>query len=139
MFRLLLLTAREIERAAEWTLPLAYFAYWTLKLGGCSRRWIAALFAARSSVIGGVSVGAGSMDMHCAAIGRKSGMGRSSVPGREFAGDSAAIGRDFCAGGGAICMREFRDAMLTGLNCIPSEKLFSRENVGDELKVKSKT
>ena len=34
MFRLLLLTAREIERRGEWTLPLAYFAYWTLKLGG---------------------------------------------------------------------------------------------------------
>src|SRR5437667_3926898 len=34
MFRLLLLTAREIERRAEWTLPLAYFAYRTLQLGG---------------------------------------------------------------------------------------------------------
>src|SRR6201987_5011091 len=34
MFRLLLLTAREIERRGEWKLPLAYFAYWTVKLGG---------------------------------------------------------------------------------------------------------
>jgi len=34
MFRLLLLTAREVERRSSWELPLAYFAFWTVKLGG---------------------------------------------------------------------------------------------------------
>jgi DNA repair protein RecO len=34
MFRLLLLTVREIERAGGWQLPLAYFAFWTVRLGG---------------------------------------------------------------------------------------------------------
>jgi DNA repair protein RecO (recombination protein O) len=34
MFRLLLLTAREVERRASWELPLGYFAFWTVKLGG---------------------------------------------------------------------------------------------------------
>jgi len=34
MFRLILLAAREIERTAEWTLPLSYFAFWTVRLGG---------------------------------------------------------------------------------------------------------
>jgi len=34
MFRLLLLTVREIERAGSWLLPLAYFAFWTVRLGG---------------------------------------------------------------------------------------------------------
>src|SRR5579863_8075039 len=34
MFRLILLTAREIERRADWTLPLSYFAFWTVRLGG---------------------------------------------------------------------------------------------------------
>lgn len=34
MFRLLLLTVREIERAGSWKLPLAYFAFWTVRLGG---------------------------------------------------------------------------------------------------------
>jgi DNA repair protein RecO (recombination protein O) len=34
MFRLLLLTAREVERRADWTLPLTYFAFWTVRLGG---------------------------------------------------------------------------------------------------------
>jgi len=34
MFRLILLTAREIERAKSWALPLTYFAFWTVRLGG---------------------------------------------------------------------------------------------------------
>lgn len=34
MFRLMLLTTREIERTAEWELPLSYFAFWTVRLGG---------------------------------------------------------------------------------------------------------
>jgi len=34
MFRLILLTAREIERTGEWTLPLSYFTFWTVRLGG---------------------------------------------------------------------------------------------------------
>ncbi|MGA2430125.1 MAG: DNA repair protein RecO [Candidatus Acidiferrum sp.] len=34
MFRLILLTAREIERTGDWVLPLSYFAFWTVRLGG---------------------------------------------------------------------------------------------------------
>jgi len=34
MFRLILLAAREIERTGHWTLPLAYFAFWAVRLGG---------------------------------------------------------------------------------------------------------
>jgi DNA repair protein RecO (recombination protein O) len=34
MFRLLLLAAREVERRRSWELPVAYFAYWTVRLGG---------------------------------------------------------------------------------------------------------
>jgi DNA repair protein RecO (recombination protein O) len=34
VFRLLLLVAREVERRASWEVPLAYFAFWTVKLGG---------------------------------------------------------------------------------------------------------
>ena len=34
MFRLILLTSREIERTGEWSLPLSYFAFWTVRLGG---------------------------------------------------------------------------------------------------------
>jgi DNA repair protein RecO len=34
MFRLMLLTAREVERTADWNLPVSYFAFWTVRLGG---------------------------------------------------------------------------------------------------------
>ncbi len=34
MFRLILLAAREIERTGNWQLPLSYFAFWTVRLGG---------------------------------------------------------------------------------------------------------
>ena len=34
MFRLVLLTVREIERSGAWRLPLSYFAFWTVRLGG---------------------------------------------------------------------------------------------------------
>jgi len=34
MFRLILLAVREIERTADWALPLSYFAFWTVRLGG---------------------------------------------------------------------------------------------------------
>jgi DNA repair protein RecO (recombination protein O) len=34
MFRLILLTAREIERRASWPLPLGYFTFWTVRLAG---------------------------------------------------------------------------------------------------------
>jgi DNA repair protein RecO (recombination protein O) len=34
MFRLILLTVREIERTGDWSMPLSYFAFWTVRLGG---------------------------------------------------------------------------------------------------------
>ena len=34
MFRLILLAAREIEQTGNWELPLSYFAFWTVRLGG---------------------------------------------------------------------------------------------------------
>jgi len=34
MFRLILLAAREIERTGDWKLPVSYFAFWTVRLGG---------------------------------------------------------------------------------------------------------
>jgi len=34
MFRLILLTVREIERRSDWSIALSYFAFWTVRLGG---------------------------------------------------------------------------------------------------------
>jgi len=34
MFRLILLATREVERTGDWALPLSYFVFWTVRLGG---------------------------------------------------------------------------------------------------------
>ncbi len=34
MFRLILLAVREVDRRGDWALPLSYFAFWTVRLGG---------------------------------------------------------------------------------------------------------
>jgi DNA repair protein RecO (recombination protein O) len=34
MFRLILLATREVERTGDWNLPLSYFVFWTVRLGG---------------------------------------------------------------------------------------------------------
>lgn len=34
MFRLILLAAQQIERTGNWDVPLSYFAFWTVRLGG---------------------------------------------------------------------------------------------------------
>ena len=34
MFRLILLAVQEVERTGDWNLPLAYYAFWTVRLGG---------------------------------------------------------------------------------------------------------
>src|SRR6266481_193052 len=34
MFRLILLATREVERTGDWAMPLSYFAFWTVRLGG---------------------------------------------------------------------------------------------------------
>src|SRR5260370_27709074 len=33
MFRLILLSTREVERTGDWALPLSYFLFWTVRLG----------------------------------------------------------------------------------------------------------
>jgi len=34
MFRLILLAVRQVEGTGDWNLPLSYFAFWTVRLGG---------------------------------------------------------------------------------------------------------
>ncbi len=34
MFRLILLAVRQVESTGDWSLPLSYFAFWTVRLGG---------------------------------------------------------------------------------------------------------
>ena len=127
MFRLLLLTAREIERRGEWKLPLAYFAYWTVKLGGwmppldrcvsCGKALGPAL-GYQSSLFDGV---------HCSDC-RKPGMKPLSAAGRElgarFSGKLESLSLDERED---APLSEFREALLNWIELHTERKLLSRE------------
>jgi len=127
MFRLLLLTAREIERRGEWKLPLAYFAYWTLKLGGwmppldrcvsCGKTFVEAA-AFQSALFDG---------LHCGAC-RKIGMKAISVAGREFAGKFAAkLDELSLEAEEEVVLSELRETLLNWIELHTERKLFARE------------
>jgi len=84
MFRLILLTAREIERRASWALPLSYYAFWTVRLAG----WLPRFHAC---AICGKPFGKGSayQDSHHPGLydaeHRRAGMKPVSAEARELA------------------------------------------------------
>jgi len=63
MFRLILLVTREIERRGSWELPLSYFAFWTVRLGGWLPR-----FDRCSSCHKALDTGAAFYDRHHAGL-----------------------------------------------------------------------
>jgi DNA repair protein RecO (recombination protein O) len=89
MFRLVLLVARETERRNAWALPLAYFAFWTVRLGGwlppfdrcavCGKK-----FGRHAAYYFSEAAG-----LYCEDC-RRSGMRPLSVLGRELAEQFAA-------------------------------------------------
>ena len=127
MFRLLLLTAREIERRADWKLPLTYFAFWTVKLGG----WLPPLDRCISC---GKNFGAGDAfqsalfdGFHCGDC-RKPGMMPVSRAGRElgikFLGKLEELASQ---ANEEIPLREFREALLNWIELHTERKLFARD------------
>ncbi len=127
MFRLLLLTAREVERRGDWNLPLAYFAFWTVKLGG----WLAPLDRCANC---GKALGSGPGfqsalfdGLYCGEC-RKPGMKSISAAGREFGyrfldrlGDLEKNEKDEDA------LLEFREAFLNWIELHTERKLFTRD------------
>jgi len=127
MFRLLLLTAREIERRGEWQLPLAYFAYWTLKLGGwmppldrcvsCGKRFGDAQ-AFQSALFD---------RLHCGDC-RKVGMKPISAAGREFGAKfSAKLDEISVTPEAIVPLVELRETVLNWIELHTERKLFTRE------------
>jgi DNA repair protein RecO (recombination protein O) len=127
MFRLLLLTAREIERRGAWQLPLAYFAYWTLKLGG----WMPPLGRCASC---GKKFGDGPAfqsalfdGLHCGDC-RKVGMKPISAAGRELgARFSAKLDEISVASEESAPLAELREALLNWIELQTERKLLARE------------
>ena len=127
MFRLLLLTAREIERRGQWRLPLAYFAYWTVKLGGwfppldrcvsCGKRF-GESSAFQSALFDG---------LHCESC-RKAGMKAISAAGREFGARFSAKLEEIEIGAAEeSALRDFRETLLNWIELHTERKLVARE------------
>ena len=127
MFRLLLLTAREVERRGEWRLPLAYFAFWTVKLGG----WLPLLdrcascakqFGEEAAFQSAVYEG-----LYCADC-RKPGMRPVCAASRALSGRfSARLEEISLNSAEASGLHEFREAFLNWIELHTERKLIVRE------------
>jgi DNA repair protein RecO (recombination protein O) len=84
MFRLILLTAREIERTGDWTLPLSYFAFWTVRLGGWLPRFDRCSVCARPFGSEASYHAAWDTGLFCEKC-RRAGMNPLHLPGRQLA------------------------------------------------------
>jgi DNA repair protein RecO (recombination protein O) len=128
MFRLILLTAREIERRASWPLALGYFAYWTVRLAGWLPRFDACATCGKAF---------GKQDAYQAdwlpgLLGeehRRSGMKPVSFEARELAElfartslDKLELGADFDQQ-----VRELREAGFNWIEHHAEKKLRTRE------------
>ena len=128
MFRLLLLAAREVERRRSWQLPLAYFAFWTVRLGG----WLPPLdrCAECGTGLGGhpgfyVSQSPGLLCESC----RKPGMRPLSKRGRELAESFAGKKLDQIELPGDLTkpLNELREASLSWIEFHTERRLQTRE------------
>ena len=127
MFRLLLLTAREVERRGDWKLPLAYFAFWTVKLGG----WLPPLDRCVSC---GKSFGQSDAfqsalfdGLHCNDC-RKPGMKPISKQGREFGTKFQVKLEDLDSSAcNEAALQEFQETFLNWIELHTERKLFTRE------------
>jgi recombinational DNA repair protein (RecF pathway) len=84
MFRLILLTAREIDRTGDWTLPLSYFAFWTVRLGGWLPRFDRCSVCGTAFGAGPVFFGVGDTGLYCDKC-RRGGMRPLHAAGRRLA------------------------------------------------------
>jgi DNA repair protein RecO (recombination protein O) len=84
MFRLILLTAREIDRTSDWTLPLSYFAFWTVRLGGWLPRFDRCSVCGQAFGSGPAFHGAGNPGLLCEKC-RLPGMRSLDEAGRRLA------------------------------------------------------
>lgn len=131
MFRLILLTAREIERRKSWEVPLSYFALWSVKLGG----WLPPL--GRCGRCGGALDGkpgytsAGSPLLLCENC-RRPAMRPLSAPARQLAELYLAkrLDRMELSTAGQEPVRELRDTALDWLELHSERKLNTRELLG---------
>lgn len=136
MFRLILLTAREIERTSDWTLPLSYFAFWTVRLGGwlprfdrCSQCGSPFGSSAGSPSGSGPAFHASwSPGLYCEKC-RKAGMRPLHEEARHMAErfTSERLDKLGESSGSAAARRELREAAIDWIEHHSDRKLHTRE------------
>jgi DNA repair protein RecO (recombination protein O) len=132
MFRLLLLVAREVERRGSWSLPLAYFAFWTVKLSG----WLPRLDAcAQCGTVFGTDPAYQSQHfagLYCSEH-RRPGMKAFSPAARELAERFNREGLDKFDSSldEQVFVRELRGAGLNWIEHHVERKLQTRELLND--------
>jgi hypothetical protein len=123
----MLLTAREVERTADWTLPVAYFAFWTVRLGGWLPRFDRCAKCGKE--FGDqVAYAAGWADgLFCESC-RASGMRFIGVEARKLAETFAGVGLDKLSevGTGNHAAQELREAALNWIEHHTEKKLGTR-------------
>ena len=128
MFRLLLLAAREVDRRGSWQLPLAYFAFWTVRLGG----WLPPLDRCAECGTGfGEHLGfhfSQSAELLCENC-RKPGMRPLSKRGRELAEVFAGKKLDQIELAGDLTkpLSELREVALSWIEFHTERRLQTRE------------
>jgi DNA repair protein RecO (recombination protein O) len=128
MFRLILLTAQEIERTGEWALPLSYYAFWTVRLGGWLPRFdrcanCASLFGQDPAYFASWEPG-----LLCGKC-RRSGMFALHAPARELAErfTGERLDRIKVTEQMKPAMRELREAALGWVEHHTERKLGTRQ------------
>jgi DNA repair protein RecO (recombination protein O) len=127
MFRLMLLTAREVERTADWTLPVSYFAFWTVRLGGWLPRFDRCAKCGKPFGSEPAYYAAWSEGLFC-DNDRSSGMRALSSGARQLAERFAGTGLDRLASLGHANReaKELREACLDWIEHHTEKKLGTR-------------
>jgi DNA repair protein RecO (recombination protein O) len=128
MFRLILLATREIERTGDWSLPLSYFAFWTVRLGGWLPRFdrcasCAAQFSAQPAFYGAQHSG-----LFCEKC-RRPAMKALHLEARELAERFSGERLDVIAFEPAMrsSAKDLREASLTWIEHHIERRLATRE------------
>ena len=128
IFRLILLTVREIERRASLALPLSYFAFWTVRLAGWLPRFDVCAVCGKPFGKGGAYQGPHHPGLYDAEH-RRSGMRSVSFEARELAEvfTKQRLDQFEEALGTLPGMKELREAALNWIEHHTERKLATRE------------
>ena len=128
MFRLILLAVREIERRGSWEMPLSYFAFWAVRLGGWLPRFdrcsnCGAEFGGQAAYHAGWEEG-----LLCEKC-RRPGMRALHIEGRKLAERFAGERLDRIEGDKnlGVEVKELREAALNWIEHHTDRKLKSRQ------------